>query len=74
MRAPDVGMLSPDDAARLRRWQAAGHPPIPLLTDIRGRVHATTDNLATVLRATDPAWRWFRESAVRWVDEHCGEG
>jgi hypothetical protein len=55
----------------IERWHAAGRPAVPLITDTRGTVHATTTDLATVLRGREPQWRLFRTTAVRWVDEHC---
>ena len=63
--------LVQEDAARLHRWEAAGHPPIPLVTDATGQVRATTTNLHSLLRRTRPALNPWRQRAVTWVDEYC---
>jgi hypothetical protein len=72
MAGPPTGELSPEDALRLRRWQAAGCPPVPLSSGAQGQVVATSTNLATVLRNRAPAFQPYREAALRWVDAHCG--
>jgi hypothetical protein len=71
MHGPSEGALSPQDAALVARWQAAGCPPVPLAADDHEQVYATTTNLATILRIHTPAWQRYRAAAVRWVDEHC---
>ena len=63
--------LSPDDLDRLRRWEASGRPPIPLVTDAEGQVHATTSSLPTILRSRNPEMEPFRARAVAWVDANC---
>jgi hypothetical protein len=60
-----------DDRARVRRWEAAGRPLIPLSWDKSGELSAATDNFATLLRGTDPRWAPLRQAARDWVDTHC---
>jgi len=67
----DVARLHPDDADRLRRWIEHGRPAIPLLTDAKGDVLASTHNLPAVLASAAPRWGLFRHAATSWVDQHC---
>ena len=67
---PGATRLHPDDADRLRRWIDHGRPPIPVLTDARGDVPASTANLPAVLASDAPRRGRFRHAAPRRVDEH----
>ena len=68
---PSDDMLSPEDQERIHRWEASGRPPIPLVIDAEGQVHATTTNLRTILRSRNPEMELFRARACGWVDAHC---
>lgn len=63
--------LPATDLVRLIRWRAAGRPPVPIVVDEAGQVHAVTANLTRLLVSRGPAWERFRAVARRWVDMHC---
>jgi len=60
---PSSIRLSPTDAERLQRWQAAGGPPIPLAVDDEGQVSLTTRQPHVILGSANP----FMAAVVWWT-------
>ena len=67
----DAVSLDPDDAALIDRWDAAGRPPVPLVTDPDGWVTVCARDVPGLFARRGLHWAVIRHVAARWIDRHC---